>query len=83
MAPLKTLGVAARPLFSAWMPETRGVLDDHCESWFLSYESPPQSAPEGLESVANLGVGQDWLAPPDDPAAAGQAYVARGEEVGS
>lgn len=81
LAALKALGVRSKPLFSAWMPETRGVLDDHCESWFLSYEAPPQDAAEGLESVANLGMGQRWLDPPDDPEAVGQTNVARGEET--
>lgn len=83
MAPLKRLGIAAKPLFSAWMPETRGVLDDHCETWFLSHGAPPTTPPEGLETVTDLGLSQEWLAPPDDPAAAGQPYVARGEELRS
>jgi len=63
MARLHRLGVRSRPLFSAYLPETRGVLDDHCESWFLSYDQPPQVAPEGIESVADLGTSQEWLAP--------------------
>lgn len=67
MDPLRALGIGSRPLFAGFFPETRGVLDDHCESWFLTYDQPPEAAPEGLESVAGLGLGQDWLAPPDDP----------------
>ena len=67
---LKTLDVAARPLFSAYFPESRGTLDDHIESWFLSYETPPAAAPEGMQSVIDLGQSQTWLAPPDDPALA-------------
>jgi hypothetical protein len=66
--PLKGLDVADRPLFSAFFPETRGILDDHVDSWFLSYASPPTVAPEGMESVVDLGQSQDWLAPPNDPA---------------
>jgi hypothetical protein len=63
-APLRRLGIGARPLFSGYLPETRGVLDDHCESWFLSYEQPPETVPEGLETVVGLGTSQEWLAPP-------------------
>ena len=43
------------------------------ESWFLTFREPPARAPEGLESVVGLGLGRDWLAPPDDPEAAGAA----------
>jgi hypothetical protein len=68
VAPLKGLDVADRPLFSAFFPETRGILDDHVDSWFLSFPEPPTVAPEGMESVVGLGQAQDWLAPPDDPA---------------
>lgn len=65
---LKGLDVSDRPLFSGFFPETRGVLDDHIESWFITYETPPTMAPEGMESVVGLGQGQTWLAPPNDPA---------------
>jgi hypothetical protein len=68
LAPLKQLGLSDRPIAAAWLPETAGTLDDHFEGWFLSYPQPPTTAPEGLESVANLGQSQEWLPPPDDPA---------------
>ena len=68
VAPLKELGIAQRPLFAVWLPETGGVLDDHYEGWFLSYPEPPSSPPEGMESVVGLGLGQEWLPPPNDPA---------------
>jgi hypothetical protein len=61
---LKNLGIGARPMFTGFIPEARGVLDDHFESWFLSYERPPEHPPEGLESVVDLGLGQEWLDPP-------------------
>ena len=64
VARLKTLEVSRKPLFAAFFPDTRGTLDDHFESWFLSYEHPPSKAPEGLESVAGLGLSQEWLEPP-------------------
>jgi hypothetical protein len=79
MAPLNTLGIGSRPLFAGFFPETRGVLDDHCESWFLSYDEPPTEVPEGLESVVGLGQGQEWLPPPNDPAADGRAHAPRGQ----
>jgi hypothetical protein len=68
VAALRGLNIGSRPVFSAYMPETRGTLDDHFESWFLSYQEPPSVAPEGMESVVGLDQSQAWLAPPDDPA---------------
>ena len=68
IAPLKQLGLSDRPLATAWLPDTAGTLDDHFEGWFLTYPQAPSAVPEGLESVADLGQGQEWLPPPDDPA---------------
>ena len=65
LAPLKSLNIRPDPLFTAWLPESNGVLDDYFESWFLSYADPVDTPPEGLESVADLGLGEDWLPPPD------------------
>jgi hypothetical protein len=65
---LKRLGISSRPLFCGYFPSTEGILDDHIDSWFLSYQTPPSAAPEGLESVVGLGQSQEWLAPPQDPA---------------
>ncbi len=64
LAPLKTLNVRPDPIFTAWLPDSNGVLDDYFESWFLSYADPVGAAPEGLESVVDLGLSEDWLAPP-------------------
>jgi hypothetical protein len=63
--PLKALDMSPDPIFTAFFPETHGVLDDHFEGWFLSSEEPPTVRPEGLESVINLGLGQEWLTPPN------------------
>jgi hypothetical protein len=68
VAALKGLDIADRPLFCGFFPETRGTLDDHVESWFLSSAGPVTAVPEGMESVVSLGQGQGWLEPPDDPA---------------
>ncbi len=65
---LKRLGISSRPLFCGYFPSTEGVLDDHIDSWFLSFREPPSVVPEGLESVAGLGQSQQWLAQPRDPA---------------
>ena len=67
---LKRLRISSRPLFCGYFPSTEGILDDHIDSWFLSFNEPPSVVPEGLESVAGLGQSQEWLAPPQDPALA-------------
>jgi hypothetical protein len=61
---LKDLEISNNPIFVAFIPEARGVLDDYFESWFLSYPQPPQQNGEGLESVFDLGLSQAWLPPP-------------------
>ena len=61
---LKELDVSANPLMTAFIPESRGTLDDHIEAWFLDYEALPGQTPEGLESVVHLGLGQEWPEPP-------------------
>ncbi|MGA8184594.1 MAG: acetoacetate decarboxylase family protein [Terriglobia bacterium] len=61
---LKTLEIDPQPIFTAFIAEANGVLDDHCESWFVSYPQPPTVQPEGMESVVNLGLSQEWPPPP-------------------
>ena len=61
---LKDLQINKDPIFTAFIPAANGVLDDHYESWFLSFPEPPQTRPEGFESVINLGLKEEWLAPP-------------------
>jgi hypothetical protein len=63
--PLKSLDVGDRPLFTVFFPEAHGVLDDYVESWFLPYGDAPADRPEGLESVVELGLGEEWLPPPN------------------
>jgi len=67
VARLKGLGIASKPIFTVYIPEAHGVLDDHSESWFLGFDSPPAERPEGMESVIGLGLGQDWPPPPTAP----------------
>ncbi len=64
MRPLKELDIGQRPIFTAFLPSATGILDDHIESWFLSYDQPPSTPPEGLESVVGLGLGEEWPEPP-------------------
>jgi len=62
--PLKDLEIEPEPLLTAFLPQANGVLDDHFESWFIGETELPRQAPEGMESVVNLGQSQQWLAPP-------------------
>jgi hypothetical protein len=66
MAPLRTLDIAGKPLFTACLPHSAGVLDDHMEAWFITSDEAgdPEKPPEGLESVIGLPRSEEWLAPP-------------------
>ena len=64
---LKALGPFEKPMFTAFFPDAHGVLDDHFESWFLEFGSPPEHKPEGMESVIGLGLGEEWPPPPSAP----------------
>lgn len=64
VAPLHGLGIAERPLFTVFFPSSAGVLDDHCEAWWLGYDDPPPTEPEGLKAVVDLGLSEAWLPPP-------------------
>jgi Acetoacetate decarboxylase (ADC) len=63
---LKKLEISPDPVFTAWLPNTRGLLDDYFECWFISDPSAPDPSkpPEGMESVVNLGQSQAWLDQP-------------------
>lgn len=62
--PIKDLNPSKDPIATVYIPEIVGVLDDHFEGWFLTFDKPPTEAPEGFESVIDLGQSQDWLEPP-------------------
>jgi hypothetical protein len=62
--PLKDLEIGEQPLMTAFIPSANGILDDHFESWFLSEDQPPKVAPEGMESVIQLGLSEAWLPGP-------------------
>lgn len=62
---LRQLRIDTRPLLTAFCERGSGFLDDHFESWFITYPDPPETPPEGLHSVVDLGLGQEWLPPPE------------------
>jgi len=62
--PFKRLEIEPNPIFTAYFPETAGVLDDHFESWFISHPAKPNTNGEGMESVISLGLNEVWLPPP-------------------
>jgi hypothetical protein len=64
IAALHELDIGDRPVFTAFLPTTRGVLDDHFECWFMTSEQPGQTFGEPLESVVGLGLSEEWLKPP-------------------
>jgi hypothetical protein len=64
VAALRDLDIAPAPVFTAFFPDTNGVLDDHFECWFLTDDEPFEAPAEGLESVVGLGRSEAWLDPP-------------------
>ena len=64
VAALHDLDIAPDPVFTAFLPSTRGVLDDHFECWFLTSAGEQRAPGEGLESVMGLGRSEEWLDPP-------------------
>lgn len=62
---LEPLRISPEPLISGFLPDPRGYLDDHVETWFLTHREAPPVAPEGLRDVVALGLSQEWLKPPN------------------
>jgi hypothetical protein len=67
VAGLHALQIADGPLFTCYLPSTRGVLDDHFECWFLTGEEPGETFGDPLKSVVDLGLSEEWLEPPGAP----------------
>jgi Acetoacetate decarboxylase (ADC) len=79
MAWLKPLDIDPEAIVTAFIPAANGVLDDHFESWFLTFPAMPPAPFPGLETVVDLGLSQAWLAPPTaDGRDAGGAAAASG-----
>ena len=64
---LKTLDHCRDPLATAYIPAVNGALDDTVLSWFLSFEAAPDANSEGMESVVELSLSEEWLDPPSAP----------------
>ena len=73
MDPLRTLDMSSKALFTACLPHSKGVLDDHFESWFITSSkavgSDERWGGDGLDSVYDLPNSTEWL---DPPAASGR-----------
>jgi hypothetical protein len=61
---MRDLDINPDPFFTMFMPEANGVLDDHFQCWFMTYDEPPAEMPEGLETVVDLGLSEEWLPAP-------------------
>ena len=62
---LRTLEHRPTPLFAAYLPDVKGLLDDYFDCWFIAQKDRPDDPlGEGLEATYPLGYSQDWLAPP-------------------
>lgn len=66
MDPLRELRISEKPMFVICLPHSHGILDDHCEGWFLTSRTAPDPAcpPEGLQSVVGLPNDVHWLPAP-------------------
>jgi len=62
---LQGLGIEEQPIFTAFLADTHGVLDDHFECWFLTSDDPSSGGGEPLESVVGLTTSEEWLEPPN------------------
>lgn len=63
-APLRELDIDENVFLTMFIPESNGILDDYFESWFLTYDEAPDAMPEGLESVVDLDLNEEWPEPP-------------------
>lgn len=62
---IRALEPASAPLFAAYIPDVRGVLDDYTESWFITPPTQPVGPlSAGLETTYPLGYGQSRLPDP-------------------
>ena len=66
---LRSLNYDSEPLFTAYLPAVKGVLDDYLDGWFVTLPTEPaEPIGEGLETTFPLGYSQAWPPPPDrDP----------------
>ena len=66
--PLRTLDMSSKALLTACLPHSKGVLDDHFESWFITspkaIDADEPWGGDGLDSVYGLPNSTEWLDPP-------------------
>ena len=67
VAMLHGLDISPEPVATAFIPSASGYLDDHAESWFLSFPQAPSVCPDGMETVQHLSLSQEWPPPPCAP----------------
>lgn len=61
---LRDIDINPDPYFTVFMPKANGILDDHFDCWFMTYDEPQKEMAEGLESIYHLGLSEDWLPDP-------------------
>lgn len=61
---LRDIDINPDPFFTVFMPKANGILDDHFDCWFMTYDDSQKEMPEGLESIYDLGLSEDWLPDP-------------------
>lgn len=76
---LADLDISPEPVLSGFVPSSRGWLDDHIETWFLTERTPPAVSEDGLQDVMGLGQSQRWLAPPDRQRSTERLRSSRGQ----
>lgn len=64
MAKIKSLGINPKALFTAYLPSSHGVLDDHFECWFVTHNNALSNDSEGLDTVFHLSNSEEWLPAP-------------------
>lgn len=60
---LRALNVSETAMATAFIENATGALDDHFECWYLTYDGEPPQI-EGMESVIDLTLSEEWPAPP-------------------
>ncbi len=62
---MKDIGISETPIMTTYYPEFSGLLDDYVEAWFLRTAQKPTEPYEGLDTVADLGLSEEWPPPPN------------------
>ena len=61
---LHALSIEPKAMFTAFLPSSHGILDDHFECWFVTYDTPETDTSEGFSSVYGLENKEVWLPAP-------------------